>query len=58
MRWTPPGAQAVLARRAVRRNGAWDACWPFHRQERHQRRSGVATPLPAPAEDQARAFAA
>src|SRR5207247_1987278 len=58
MRWTQPGAQAVLDLRAVRLNGDWDAYWQFHRQERHQRRYGAATPLPAPAEDQALAFAA
>src|SRR5206468_1051469 len=47
MRWTQPGAQAVLDLRAVRLNGDGDAYGQFHRQERHQRRDGAATPLPA-----------
>jgi hypothetical protein len=37
MRWTIPGAQAVLDLRAVRLNGDWDAYWVFHRQQQHQR---------------------
>jgi hypothetical protein len=37
MRWTVPGAQAILDLRAVRLNGDWDAYWRFHRQQQHQR---------------------
>jgi hypothetical protein len=37
MRWTVPGAQAILDLRAVRLNGDWDAYWCFHRQQQHQR---------------------
>ena len=47
MRWTLPGAQAVLDLRAVRLSGEWDAYWPYHRQQQHQRRYGL-PPRPRP----------
>jgi len=38
MRWTVPGAEAVLKLRAVYLNGDWDPFWQFHmRQEAHRR---------------------
>lgn len=48
MRWTRPGAQALLDLRAVRLNGQWDAYWRFHRQHQHRRRypSSTATDTP------------
>ena len=53
MRWTQPGAQALLDLRAVRLNEGWAAYWQFHRQQQHQRLYGAALPLPAIVEDQA-----
>ncbi|MBU0491538.1 MAG: ISKra4 family transposase [Chloroflexi bacterium] len=44
MRWTQPGAQAILDLRAVRVNGDWDAYQRFRRQRQHDRLYG--TPLP------------
>ena len=58
MRWTQPGAQALLDLRAVRLNGDWDAYWQFHRQQQHARLYGPAAPMPATVEDQALASAA
>ena len=58
MRWTQPGAQALLDLRAVRLNGDWDAYWRFHRERQHARRYRTATPAPAAAEDQALELAA
>lgn len=46
MRWTQPGAQALLDLRAVRLNGDWDRYWAGQRQRQHRRRSGSA-PEPA-----------
>jgi len=40
MRWTKPGAQAVLDLRAVRINDDWDAYQRFHRQCQHRRLYG------------------
>jgi hypothetical protein len=37
MRWTKPGAQAILDLRAVRINGDWDEYQQFHRHCQHQR---------------------
>jgi len=37
MRWTLPGAQALLDLRAVRINDDWDAYQAFHRRKQHQR---------------------
>jgi len=50
MRWTKPGAQAVLDLRAVRLNGDWEAYWAFHRQRQHERLYGATTQLPTRAE--------
>jgi hypothetical protein len=58
MRWTPGGAQAVLDLRAVRLNGHWDAYWPLHRQQQHQRLYGPSAPGPALAEARALDWAA
>ena len=52
MRWTQPGAQAVLDLRAVRLNGDWDTYWRFHRQQQHHRLYGTPLPLLAAVEDQ------
>ena len=52
MRWTQPGAQALLDLRAVRLNGDWDRYWDWHRQRQHHRRYGPAPDLPPPAEQQ------
>jgi len=41
MRWTQPGAQAVLDLRAVRINGDWDDYQRLHRERQHQRLYGV-----------------
>jgi hypothetical protein len=35
MRWTVPGAEALLALRAVQRNDDWDTFQQFRRQQRH-----------------------
>jgi hypothetical protein len=58
MRWTQPGAQAVLDLRGVRLSGDWDAYWPWHRHQEHARLYGTTVPVPAPVEDQALAPAA
>jgi hypothetical protein len=58
MRWTQPGAQALLDLRAVRLNEDWDAYWQFHRRRQHARLYGAITPLPAAVEDQALELAA
>jgi hypothetical protein len=41
MRWTVPGAEAVLKTRAVRLNGDWDSFWQFHMQQEARRRFGL-----------------
>ncbi len=38
MRWTVPGAEAVLKIRAVQLNGDWDPFWQFHMQHEARRR--------------------
>jgi hypothetical protein len=40
MRWTVPGAEAVLKLRAVQLNGDWDPFWQFHMQQEARRRFG------------------
>ena len=40
MRWTKPGAQAILDLRAVRVNDDWDAYQCFRQQCQHQRLYG------------------
>jgi hypothetical protein len=49
MRWTQPGAQAVLDLRAVRINDDWDEYQRFHRHRQHQRLYDdcpIAVPMP------------
>jgi hypothetical protein len=58
MRWTQPGAQALLDLRAVRLNEDWDAYWQFHRRRQHARLYGADTPPSAAVEDQALDLAA
>jgi hypothetical protein len=41
MRWTVPGAEAVLKLRAVHINGDWDPFWQFHMQQEARRRFGL-----------------
>ena len=48
MRWTQDGAQAMLALRAGRINGDWDAYWPFHRQQQYARLYGAASAVVSP----------
>ncbi len=57
MRWTRPGAQAMLHLRAVRINGDWDDYQRFHRHQEHLRLYASAPPTPC-LEDQALALAA
>ena len=40
MRWSVPGADAVLKVRAVALNGDWDAYWRFHMHREAERRYG------------------
>jgi hypothetical protein len=40
MRWTVPGAEAILALRAVNENGDWETFHAFRRAQRHQRLYG------------------
>ena len=40
MRWTVPGAEAILTLRAVNENGDWEAFHTFRRAQRHQRLYG------------------
>ena len=58
MRWTTGGAQAVLDLRAVRLNRHWDAYWPCHRHQQHQRLYGLSAPAPDMREVQALTLAA
>ena len=41
MRWTVPGAEAILALRAVNENDDWEAFHTFRRTERHRRLFGT-----------------
>lgn len=50
MRWTQPGAQAVLDLRAVRINDHWNDYRRFHRQRQHQRLYGPYPTAPPAAE--------
>lgn len=50
MRWTQPGAQAVLDLRAVRVNDDWDDYHRFRRQRQHQRLYGDYPAVPPPSE--------
>jgi hypothetical protein len=50
MRWTEPGAQAILDLRAVRVNDDWDDYQRFRRQRQHQRLYGPFSAVPPTAE--------
>jgi len=50
MRWTPPGAQAVLDLRTIRVNDDWDDYHHFRRQQQHQRFYGDYSAVPPPSE--------
>jgi len=50
MRWTQPGAQAVLDLRAVRVNDDWDEYQHFRRQRQHERLYGPYSTAPPMAE--------
>jgi len=50
MRWTQPGAQAVLDLRAVSVNDDWDDYQLFRRQRQHQRLYGAHSTAPPPSE--------
>lgn len=52
MRWTKPGAHAILDLRAIRLTDDWDAYWAFHRQRQHHRLYGTASALPLTPEAQ------
>lgn len=43
MRWTIPGAEAILQLRAMYLNDEWDAYWQFHMEQERQRRFGAIT---------------
>jgi hypothetical protein len=47
MRWSLPGAEAILKTRAVSLNGDWDPFWHFHMQRDRQRRFGARRWSPA-----------
>ena len=58
MRWTKPGAEALLSLRSVYVNGDWEAYHGFHRQRAYRRRYGGAAPVYDLAEEQALKWAA
>ena len=58
MRWTKPGAEALLSLRSVYVNGDWEAYHGFHRQRAYRRRYGQAAPVYDLAEEQALKWAA
>ncbi len=58
MRWTKPGAEALLGLRSVYINGDWEAYHVFHRQRAYRRRYGGAAPVYDLAEEQALKWAA
>jgi hypothetical protein len=58
MRWTRPGAEALLGLRSVYVNGDWEAYHAFHRQRAYRRRYGKAAPVHNLAEEQALKWAA
>jgi len=57
MRWSIPGAEAVLKLRAVCLNGDWESFWQFHMQRDAHRRFGHRSwrPLPHPEAERATA---
>ena len=48
MRWTIPGAEAVLKTRAVQLNGDWDPFWQFHMKQEARAAVRRAPMAPAP----------
>ncbi len=58
MRWTKPGAEALLSLRSVYVNGDWEVYHGFHRQRAYRRRYGGAAPVYDLAEEQALKWAA
>jgi hypothetical protein len=46
MRWTKPGAQAILNLRATRVNDDWDKYQHFRRQRQHRRLYGSRSNAP------------
>ena len=58
MRWTKPGAEALLGLRSVYVNGDWEAYHVFHRQRAYRRRYGGAARVYDLAEEQALKWAA
>jgi hypothetical protein len=48
MRWSRPGAQAVLSLRALQRSGGWAAFWHTQPQRRHLHLCPRARPCPRP----------
>ena len=58
MRWTKPGAEALLSLRSVYVNGDWEAYHGFHRQRAYRRRYGQAALVYDLAEEQALKWAA
>ena len=53
MRWTVPGAQAVLTLRAMKLNSQWDSYWVHHMACERQRRFGHCQWQPLSAQDAA-----
>jgi len=58
MRWTPPGAEALLGLRSVYVNQDWEAYHRFHRKRVYRKRYGQAAPVYDLAEEQAIKWAA
>lgn len=58
MRWTPSGAEQVLALRSIYENGVWEAYHGQRRQQRHARLYKLAFPAEDLPEEQALAMAA
>jgi hypothetical protein len=54
MRWTVPGAEAVLKIRAVHLNGDWDSFWQFHMKQAAARRYSVRRWTPVPSSPRAK----
>jgi len=58
MRWTRPGAEALLGLRSVYVNQDWEAYHRFHRKRVYRKRYGQAAPVYDLAEEQAIKWAA
>ncbi len=55
MRWTVPGAEAVLKTRAMHLNGDWTPFWQFHMKQQRQRRFAACRWTPVPSDSRAKA---